>query len=419
MPQGLGVRVSPKAPSLYRENREEARTHKANPSGMVRLALILLGSSLAVALYAQSATPQDLAGKIDALVTSVMSEERIPGVSVAVLKDDRIVHSAGYGLADIENNVPVTPRTVFRLASISKALTGVLAGRLFERGVLDLDRPIREYVQEWPEKHPPLTCRQLLGHLGGIRHYKGDEVNSTKFYPDLSSSLAIFKDDPLIAAPGERYSYTTYGFTLLGRALEVAAGKSFRELIREEVLAPAGMASTYIDEVAMIVQGRAQGYRRNPLGGISNSALADTSYKLPGGGLCGTAEDLVRLASALLSGRILKPETRELLWTPQSTSDGKKTSYGLGWVVGEVSNRRAVMHSGGQQRVSTFLLIVPEASLAVAVMTNLEGAGAGRIARSIASELIESSSSVGVVQGSLCVPAAFEHHQSGLNAPCR
>lgn len=105
--------------------------------------------------------------------------------------------------------------------------------------------------------------------------------------------------------------------------------------------------------------------------------------------------------------------------TPQSTSDGKKTSYGLGWVIGEVSNRRAVMHSGGQQRVSTFLLIVPEASLSVAVMTNLEGAGAGRIARSIASELIESSSSVGVVQGSLCVPAAFEHHQSGLDAPCR
>lgn len=385
---------------------------------MIRLALILLGSSLAAALYAQSATPQEVSRKIDALVTYVMSEERIPGVSVAVLKDERIVHSAGYGLADIENNVPVTPRTVFRLASISKALTGVLAGRLFERGLLDLDRPIREYVPEWPEKHPPLTCRQLLGHLGGIRHYKGDEVNSTKFYPDLSSSLAIFKDDPLIAPPGERYSYTTYGFTLLGRALEVAAGKSFRELIREEVLAPAGMANTYIDDVAAIIPGRAQGYRRRP-GGNQNSALADTSYKLPGGGLCGTAEDLVRLASALLGGRILKPETRELLWTPQSTSDGKKTNYGLGWGTGEVSNRKAVMHSGGQQRVSTYLLIVPELNLAVAVMTNLEGGGAGRIAQSIASELMERSSVAGVSQGSLRVSTAFEHHQSGLNAPSR
>lgn len=133
---------------------------------MVRLALVVQSSSLAVALYAQSATPQDLPGKIDALVTSVMSEERIPGVSVAVLKNDRIIHSAGYGLADIENNVPVTPRTVFRLASISKALTGVLAGRLFERGVLDLDRPIREYVQEWPEKHPLSLAGNSWATLG-------------------------------------------------------------------------------------------------------------------------------------------------------------------------------------------------------------------------------------------------------------
>lgn len=386
---------------------------------MIRLALAVLCSSLAAAPYAQSAAPQDLSGKIDALVTYVMSEERIPGVSVAVLKDGRIVHSAGYGLADLENNVPVTPRTVFRFASISKALTGVLAARLLERGLLDLDRPVREYVPEWPEKHPAISCRQLLGHLGGIRHYKGDEINSTKHYPDLTSSLAIFKEDPLIAPPGERYSYTTYGFTLVGRALETAAGKSFRELIREEVLSPAGMTSTFIDDVSAIIPGRAQGYRWSPFGGNLNSALADTSYKIPGGGLCGTAEDLVQFANALLSNRLMKPETRELMWTAQSTSDGKKTSYGLGWVISELSGRRKASHSGGQQRVSTYLLIVPELKISVAVMTNLEGAGAGRIANSIASDMIERSSVVRVGQGGFGVPAAFEYHRGGLDAPCR
>lgn len=350
---------------------------------------LLLLPLCAGALLAQ--TPADLSPetlvKIDGVVASEMARTGAPGVSIAILIDGQVRYANGYGLADLENSVPASARTVYRLASISKPITALAVMQLVERGKIELDAPIQRYVTAFPEKQWPVTVRQLLGHLGGVRHYKADEVLSTRHYLDLTRPLDIFKDDPLIAEPGTRYSYTTYGFNLLGAAVENASGVKFVDYLRANIFEPARMDRIRADDVFEIIPHRAQGYRKRADGRLENSALADTSNKIPGGGLCSTATDLARLAAAVMGGKLVKPATFETMRTAQTTRAGKPTAYGLGWAVEEHDGFRYVMHGGGQPRVSTMLAMIPARKFAVAWMSNLEGSGM-RIHRELAKLLL-------------------------------
>ncbi len=312
--------------------------------------------------------------RIEAAIRREMSEQKIPGLSVAVVAENQLRWSSGFGVSDLENQVPARAHTVYRLASISKPITAVALMQLVEQGKVDLDTPIRKYVPSFPEKPWPVTSRLLLGHLGGIRHYKGDEVNSTRYYPTLAEGLSLFKHDPLLHEPGTKYAYTSYGFNLLGCAVEGASGKTFMQYVQESVFQPAGMDRIREDSVAALIPHRAQGYRKTEQGELLNSRLADTSYKIPGGGLCSTVEDLARFAIALHTDRLLKRETREQMWVSQNTADGKPTNYGMGWGIAVKNGRRYISHNGGQQRVSTRLLLLPDQGVAVALMSNLEGA---------------------------------------------
>lgn len=318
--------------------------------------------------------PQAKIEQIEKAITAEMSRQNIPGVSVAVVTDNQLRWANGYGLADLENFVPAKAATVYRLGSISKPITAVAAMQLVERGKLDLDAPIQKYCPAFPQKPWPITARHLLGHLSGIRHYKGAEIESTRHYTNLVDGLHIFKDDPLLFEPGARYSYTTYGYTVLGCAIEGASGMGYVDYVRENILLRAAMDRMRPDDVFEIIPNRAQGYRRTQTGELRNSGLADTSYKIPGGGWCSTVVDLARLAIALQSDGLLKRETREQMWTRVKTRDGKPMDYGLGWAITEREGIKLVGHGGGQQRVTTYLLILPEKRAVVALMTNLEGA---------------------------------------------
>lgn len=317
-------------------------------------------------------------------IRDAMRAQEIPGLSVALVVDRKLDRSEGFGLADVENGVPATEQTVYRLASISKPITAVALLQLVERGKLDLDAPVQKYVPSFPEKPWPVTTRQLLGHLGGIRHYAGNEVNSTRHYVDLTKPLDIFKDDDLKHEPGTKFLYTTYGFNLLGCVLEGAADDSFLLHLRKNVFEPSGMETIRADDSLAIIPHRAQGYRKSPQGELRNSALADTSNKIPGGGLCSTAGDLARFAAAVQADGLLKRETKERMFTRQKTKDGQETTYGLGWSLATRGGRKVVSHGGGQQRVSTLLSMVPEEGFAVALMSNLEGATLGPLAEKIA-----------------------------------
>lgn len=308
-------------------------------------------------------------------IEAFRTEQSIPGLSVAITWQGQMVLADGFGLADLENEVPARAETVYRLASISKAVTGVLAMKLVEQGVLDLDAEVQRYVPKFPvHEEGVLRVRHLLTHQGGIRHYRGAEILRHEPSRSLDAALAIFSADPLLCAPGTEYHYTTYGFTLLGCAMEHAAGVSFATLLKRELAEPLKLSTLRVDSNAAVIRHRAQGYVRDAKGDYANSALVDTSYKIPGGGLIASAPDAARLLVALGTDQVLGKKALETMFTPVPLADGKATGYALGWRVTQSDTKaREVWHTGAQQRVSTLLYGVPEEGLAVAIFCNLEG----------------------------------------------
>lgn len=312
-----------------------------------------------------------------------MSAELIPALSVAAATGDGPVWSAAWGFADLENFVPATPRTVFRIASIAKPFTAVAAMLLVEQGRLDLDAPVENYVR-FPRKQWTVTTRHLLSHQSGIRHYRGDDFNSTRHFEGVEEALELFARDALLHEPGTKYLYSTYGFNLAGAVVERAAGMPFEQWVRERVLEPSGITSMQPDHVHRLIPRRARGYRRSAGGIPENCSLADTSNKVPGGGWVATAEDLVRFARTLMEGRLLTQTSLDQMWTPRTLRDGKPTHYGLGWNVQNENGELIVQHSGGQQGTNTHLLLIPKRRTAIAVLANLEDAGAIHLARELA-----------------------------------
>lgn len=318
-----------------------------------------------------------------AAIEAQVQQDGIPGLSCAVAVGDALALRRGFGLADVENDVPATPQTVYRLASISKPITAVLALQLARDGKLDLDADVATLTDAWPAKEWPVTVRQLLGHLGGVRHYRRGEPESVEAFATQRDGLRRFAADPLVHAPGSKHLYSTYGFNLVGAALEARSGESFAALVRARIAEPCGALTLQADDSRRLIRGRAQGYVR--VGGVlQNSQPMDSSYKLAGGGLCSSAEDLARFAQALLAGTLLPAEALATLWSEQRTSDGKGTGYGLGFALTTRDGAQVVAHSGSQPRVSTMLVLRPDAKVAVAVLCNLEGCKLGALAERIA-----------------------------------
>src|SRR5262245_50323701 len=183
--------------------------------------LLVLLTFTAAQTAVQDRLAPDLRIRIEDAVSKFMTTSVAPGVAVAVVLNGERAWSAGFGMADLENNVAVTPQTLFRLASVSKPITATGAMHLWEQGKLDLDAPIQKYCSAFPQKEWPITTRQLLGHLGGIRHYnpdgKGDvPEDSARHFSTMQESLPLFAGDPLVAKPGTEFHYSTYGYTLIG-----------------------------------------------------------------------------------------------------------------------------------------------------------------------------------------------------------
>ena len=310
---------------------------------------------------------------MDAAILAALPRLGAPGLSIGVVRDRELRWSAGYGLADLENDVPATAASVYRLASVAKPITATAVLQLAERGRLDLDAPIQRYVAGFPEKPWPITSRQLLAHQSGIRNWTAEEFHNTRRFTSIAESLVPFKDDGLLFEPTTRTQYTSLGFTVLGAVLEGAGGAPFIEQLHTSVFQPAGMESARDDNVFAIVPHRARGYFRHGDGTLANAPLADTSNRIPGGGLVATAEDVARFASALQRGLLLKPETLQMALTPQKLRGGRATGYGLGWVIGRRGTRREAYHVGGQPQVSTVLYTQPDAGIAVVILANLEG----------------------------------------------
>lgn len=305
-----------------------------------------------------------------------VEREALAGMSAAVAIEGALRWSGGAGFADIENEVPMRGDTVHRIASISKPISAVGAMLLVQRGKLRLEDTAREHVPSWPERYPPITLRQLLSHTSGIRHYRGGEALTMTAYPHLRRALHAFKDDALEAQPGEKYIYTTYGYTLMGAMMEAAAGEKLHPFLKREVWDPAGMVSTTFEFAGELVPRRARGYTRDARGALRNAPYTDLSVKYPGGGMLSTAEDLARFGMAFQQGQLVNAATRDAMLEPATLNNGGKTGYGLGWSLGKRDAKEgSYSHSGGQAGTSTHLAIHPQEGIVIAILCNVDGSG--------------------------------------------
>lgn len=357
------------------------------------LALILALASVPVLAQHTSLSPEKR-GRLGEVVSRFMYAHSVPGISAAVVQDGRGVWSEGFGVADMENFVPATPSTLYRLGSISKSITAVAIMQLWEHGKLDLDAPVQKYCPAFPQKEYVITTRQLLGHLGGIRHYhpdgKGDVPDdSARHFASMQESLQLFANDPLVAKPGTEFHYSTYGYTLLGCVLEGAASQKYMTYVHDNVLAPAGMYDTQADNFFAVTQHRTRWYHKDKSDVVRNAGVLDSSYKIPGGGLISSADDMAKFAAAMLAGTLVKPATRDLMWTVLKPTEDKPSHYGLGWFVTDKFGLHLVGHDGGQQGTSTAMTLAPERRAGVIVLANMDSINTNQLAEEMLLVLLE------------------------------
>jgi serine beta-lactamase-like protein LACTB, mitochondrial len=372
-------------------DRFRHRKHQKIATTLGLLLAYLLAASCAVAQAGKlSAETQT---KIESTISNFMTASKAPGISVAIVQDGEFVWAAGFGMSDLENSVPATSQTLYRLGSISKSITATAAMELWEQRKLDLDSPVQKYCPAFPQKPWPITTRELLGHLAGIRYYHMPEIpysesqsdpevgNTHHFENGIDAGLKFFADDPLVAQPGTHFNYSTQGYTVVGCAIEGASGEKYADYVREHVLVPAGMLQTRPDDRFAIISLRSRFYSKDKSGAVVNAEFLDSSYKVPGGGWLSSAQDMARFEVAILTDRLIKRATRDIMWTPQVPSDGLgRMVYGLGWQGGTLEGVADVGHGGTQQGTSTMLLIAPDAHAGVVALANSDAVGASELA---------------------------------------
>ena len=244
----------------------------------------------------------------------------------------------------------------------------------------------------FPDKGATITVRMIAGHLGGIRHYKGDEFLIQKHYASVMDGLKIFQDDPLVSSPGSKFNYSSYGFNLVSAVIESASGENFLTYMQEHVFTPLGLVHTTADQNTRIVEQRSRFYELPKDGVVENAPYVDNSYKWAGGGFLSTAEDLTKFGSAMLQPGILDAQSLKTMLTSQKTTAGEETGYGIGWGVQKTPTGKLVYeHSGGAVGGTSQLIVYPESHVVIAVIANLSGAQWKREEIEAVAEKFESS----------------------------
>jgi serine beta-lactamase-like protein LACTB len=292
-----------------------------------------------------------------------------PGLSLTVAASGKIVWSVSCGYADVKSRRPVTARTRFRIGSVSKTLTATVLADYAESGRVDLDAAVDRYV-DFPSHGGAITLRRLAGHLAGIRHYESQaEAVNRRHFASVTATLALFAGDPLVAEPGSRFSYSSYGYDVIGAALERVSGRDFPSLVREAVLAPAHMRETTLATAPRAA--RATFYELKDSGGVRVAPPIDLSDRLPAGGFLSTAEDLARFGIALTDGTLVGKETAAMMFRSQRTTAGEETGYGLGFEVHPSPFGLFVGHTGAVAGGTAALAIHVKTGTVLALTTNV------------------------------------------------
>lgn len=348
---------------------------------------------------ARTAKPASAMPGVDALADALVAERIVPGLSLAVMRAGSIVHARGYGSANLETATPVTPDSVFRVGSVSKQFIATAIALLQEEGRLGFDDKLSRFLPLFP-RAGDITLRQMITHTSGLGNYT-DTTPPERF---LGAARVDYGDAELLAAmasgtaplfksePGTAWAYSNTAYVLLGLVVQVVAGEPYGAFLKRRLFEPAGMTRTAVDDAADVVPDRASGYSMDPRrpGEFRNAPFISMSFPGAAGAMRSSATDLCRWHSALLGGRIVKPETLRVMLTPARLGNGElpdapprpvaakdapkqPMKYGFGLFLGDFEGRGYIEHDGGIFGfVSRFRSFWPQ-QVTVAVLVNFDG----------------------------------------------
>lgn len=323
--------------------------------------------------------------RVDSCIASQMAIRHIPGLALAVIRDGVPVKIKGYGFANLELNVPVTPQTVFQSASVGKQFTAAIVMLLVEQGKIRLDEPISTYLPDPPPAWRKITMRHLLTHTSGIVDHMGDSLA-----PDLrrdyteDQMLGLLRRYPLAFQPGEKWAYTNAGYALIGVIIHRVSGRYFGDLLKQYVFGPLAMETARIISEPDIVPNRAAGYRLEKGEWKNQDWVAPSFNTTAAGSLHISILDLVKWDAALSSGKILSKSSYDQMWSRVRLTSDSLHPYGFGWMLSPVNGHRSVYHPGGWQGFNNCIARYPDDRLSVILLTNLAADNPCRIAQAVA-----------------------------------
>jgi CubicO group peptidase (beta-lactamase class C family) len=338
-------------------------------------------------LVGQSFAAVDTNSKVDAYVQQQMAKYKIPGLTVGVIKNGKILKLKGYGVASVEFDVPTDANTIYQLFSVSKIFAGVVAMKLIEDGKLSWDTPVTDIIENLPSDWKVIRIRHLLSHTSGLQEMSANPrfvclPEDKKRQITAPAEIEFVKELPLKFQPGEKFSYHQSGYRLFGMIVEKLTKKSYANFLNERVFAPLGMTSTQFGGTeAAVIKRRSSTSYNGESGELRGWVYPFTPRDYPAAGLNSSAADLTKFLLALDSGKVLKPESLQLMWSATRLNDGTEKGYGLGWTVEEHQGRKVVGHEGGG---AIWVAHFPNEHLSIIVLCNLNGARADEIQYGIA-----------------------------------
>ena len=314
---------------------------------------------------------------MDEVVRASFEADEFTG-AVLVARDGEVLLDRGYGFANREWSVPNDGDTKFRLGSVTKQFTAVAIMLLNERGLVDLDAPVKTYLPDAPDAWDGVTVRHLLTHTAGVPNFTDfDDYGASKTLPaTMDSLIGRFRDRPLDFQPGEGWSYSNSGYIVLTAIVEKASGKSYADFVAETLFQPLGMADSGYDSHAAVLPRRASGYAPTARG-IVNADYIDMSIPQGAGALYSTTRDLLKWEQGLFGGRLLTPASLALLTTPV------RNQYAFGLAVTQAGGNTTIAHSGGIEGFNTHMAWDPDRRMTVIVLGNLNGPGSDQVAGSL------------------------------------
>ncbi len=344
---------------------------------MMQKLIALVSVIIFIAMPSQNGDP-----KVDQFIADEMRIQKIPGLSLAVVRDGRIVHVKGYGLASVEHGAPVKPETIFQYGSVGKQFTAAAVMLLVEDGKIGLDDSITKYFNPAPDHWKGITVRHLLTHTAGTTDYPdGFDYRIDHTEDDL---LKLAAGIPLAFQPGERWSYSNLGYVMLGILIGRVTGKFYGDFLRERVFEPLGMTTARVISEEDIIPNRSSGYRLVKGELKHHQWVAPVLNTTADGSLYLTALDLAKWDAALYGEKLLRRSSLDRIWTPVRLNNGRSYPYGFGWELKQVGGRRLIEHGGSWQGFKSFIARYADDKLTVIVLANLAQANPDRIAHGVA-----------------------------------